>query len=53
MVNENKGIKYNPRPVYDRKLARAVIRGQVVKQFGNHNVSRTMAQNFKKIYGKG
>jgi len=52
MVNENKGVRYNPRPVYDRKLARAVIRAQVIKKFGFHNVSKTMAQNFKRIYGK-
>lgn len=53
MVNENKGEIYRPRPVYCRKLIRSVIRAGVAAKFGNHNVSRSMAFNFKKIYGKG
>lgn len=53
MVNENKGKIYRPRPVYCRKLIRSVIRAGVAAKFGNHKVSRTMAYNFEKIYGKG
>jgi hypothetical protein len=49
MVNEKQGKVYNPRPVYNRKLLRSVIRTDVQKQFGQHNVSRNMAVNFEKI----
>lgn len=55
MVNENKGKTYNPVPVYNRKLMRAVIRYGVAKQFGNHKVSRLMSINFKdmrKVHNK-
>ena len=48
-VNENQGKKYNPRPVYNRKLLRSVIRAGVQKQFGQHHVSRNMAANFERI----
>ena len=33
MVNERQGKVYNPRPVYNRKLLRSVIRAGVQKQF--------------------
>lgn len=49
MVNERQGKKYNPRPVYNRKLLRSVIRAGVQKQFGQHNVSLNMAGNFERI----
>lgn len=49
MVNENKGKVYEPRPVYDRKLLRSVIRAGVQKKFGQHGVSRNMAHNFERI----
>lgn len=49
MVNENQGKVYNPRPVYNRKLLRSVIRHGVQRQFGQHSVSRNMAVNFEKI----
>lgn len=52
MVNENQGKKYNPRPVYNRKLLRSVIRAGVQKKFGQHHVSHNMAANFEK-YKKG
>lgn len=38
-----------PRPVYNRKLLRSVIRAGVQKQFGQHHVSANMAGNFEKI----
>ena len=43
MVNERQGKVYNPRPVYNRKLLRSVIRAGVQKQFGQHHVSANMA----------
>lgn len=49
MVNEKQGKVYNPRPVYNRKLLRSVIRAGVTKQFGNHKVSGNMAANFERI----
>lgn len=49
MVNENQGKVYNPRPVYNRKLLRSVIRYGVQKQFGQHHVSRNMAGNFEEM----
>lgn len=48
MVNERQGKVYNPRPVYNRKLLRSVIRAGVQKQFGQHHVSANMAGNFEK-----
>ena len=50
MVNERQGKVYNPRPVYNRKLLRSVIRAGVQKQFGQHHVSANMAGNFEKIW---
>lgn len=49
MVNEHKGKIYSPKPVYNRKLLRSVIRAGVQKQFGQHRVSQNMAANFEKI----
>lgn len=49
MVNEHQGKIYNPRPVYNRKLLRSVIRAGVQKQFGQHKVSLNMSQNFERI----
>ena len=49
MVNEHQGKKYEPRPVYNRKLLRSVIRAGVQKQFGQHHVSRSMAGNVERI----
>lgn len=49
MVNENAGKKYNPTPVYNRRLARSIIRNGVAKKFGNHKVSKIMSANFKRI----
>ena len=49
MVNERQGKKYNPRPVYNRKLLRSVIRAGVQKQFGQYSVSYNMAHNFERI----
>jgi len=53
MVNENAGRKYEPRAVYNRKLARSIIRSGVAKKFGNHHVSKVMSQNFKTLRGNG
>lgn len=49
MVNEKQGKVYNPRPVYNRKLLRSVIRHGVQKQFGQHHVSLNMAGNLEEI----
>lgn len=49
MVNEKQGKKYKPTPVYNRKLARSIIRHEVSKKFGNHKVSKVMSANFKRI----
>lgn len=49
MVNEKAGKKYNPTPVYNRKMLRSVIRNEVSKKFGNHKVSEVMSANFKRI----
>ena len=40
---------YSPTPVYNRKYARAVIRAQIIKRYGYHNVSANMSQTFKEI----
>lgn len=49
MVNERQGKIYSPRPVYNRKLLRSVIRANVDKRTGGHKVSRAMAAYFKKV----
>lgn len=49
MVNEKQGKVYNPRPVYNRKLLRSVLRHGVQRQFGQHHVSRNMAGNFEEM----
>lgn len=49
MVNENKGVRYNPRPVYDRKLLRSVIKNQFAKQHGFHKVNKNLGGNFRMI----
>ena len=40
---------YSPTPVYNRKYARGVIRAQIIKRNGYHNVSELMSQTFKEI----
>lgn len=52
MVNEKRGKHYNPKPVYNRKLLRSVIRAACIDNFGLHNVSRNMSANFEKIRKK-
>lgn len=47
MTKEQKN--YNPTPVYNRKYARGVIRAQVIKRNGYHNVSANMSQTFKEM----
>lgn len=49
MVNEKAGKKYKPKPVYNRKLLRSIIRNGVAEKFGNHKVSEVMSENFKRI----
>ena len=49
MVNEKQGKVYSPRPVYNRKLLRSVIRAGVRERFGQHHVSHNMASSFEKI----
>ena len=43
---------YNPTPVYNRKYARGVIRAQIIKRNGYHNVSKIMSESFKKMHNK-
>ncbi len=38
---------YNPTPVYNRRYARGIIRAQIIKRNGYHNVSETMAETFR------
>ena len=49
MVNENKGKQYEVNPVWDRKLMRSVIRHQIIKKDGRHNVSAKMSYIFKQL----
>ena len=49
MVNERQGKVYSPRPVYNRKLVRSVIRADVQSKYGNHMVSLNLAVMFEKL----
>lgn len=49
MVNERQGKVYNPRPVYNRKLLRSVIRANIYKRTGGHKVSKGMAEYFRRV----
>lgn len=49
MVNENQGKVYKPVPVYNRRLAREVIRNQCAAKFGHSKVSALMAANFERL----
>lgn len=40
---------YNPIPVYNRKYARNIIRAQIIKRNGYHNVSESMSRTFKEM----
>lgn len=42
---------YNPTPVYNRKYAREVIRAQIIKTYGYHDVSGLMSERFKSMRG--
>lgn len=48
MVNERQGKVYSPTPVYNRKLLRSVIRASIQKRVGQHKVSETMAEYFRR-----
>lgn len=48
MVNEKQGKVYTPKPVYNRKLMRSVIRAEIKKRQGQHKISRTMSEYFKR-----
>ena len=47
MVKKDK--EYKPVPVWDRKLMRSIIRNQVIKKDGYHNVSAKMSYIFKTL----
>lgn len=49
MVNERQGKVYSPRPVYNRKLVRSIIRADVQRKYGNHKVSHNMAVAFENL----
>lgn len=53
MVNENQGKSYNPVQVWDRKLMRSVIRAQIIKKDGRHNVSAKLNYIFKELQKEG
>lgn len=48
MINPKNG-EYTPNMVYNRKLNRGIIRAQVIKNNGYHNVSKIMSDTFKKM----
>jgi hypothetical protein len=48
MTKEQKN--YNPTPVYNRRWARIVLRNQMIKRNGYHNVSELMAKEFKRMH---
>ena len=43
---------YNPTPVYNRRYARGIIRAQIIKNHGMHNVSAIMSDMFKRMRSK-
>ena len=43
---------YNPTPVYNRKWARTVIRNQIIRRNGYHNVSEVMSDIFRKMHNR-
>ena len=47
MVNQNQGKVYEPMPIFNRKLTRGIIRSQIIKKYGQHNVSAQMANTYK------
>ena len=49
MVNEKQDKEYNPIPVWDRKLMRSVIRNQIIKKDGYHNVSVKLHYIWKQL----
>ena len=48
MVNENKGLVYEPRPFYNRKLVRTVLRNMAYKQ-SHSKVNHRMRRAFYKL----
>ena len=52
MVNENKGMTYQPKPFYNRKLIRSVLRNIITQKDGQHNVSRKMSYVFHNMRRK-
>ena len=50
MVNRKNG-EYSPAPVYDRKLIRSILKHQIVKKNGQHNVNGYMSAAFKELKG--
>lgn len=49
MVNQKQGKQYQPTQVWDRKLMRSVIRSQIIKKDGYHNVSAKMSYIFRQL----
>ena len=52
MVNQNKGKVYTINPVWDRKIMRNIIRSQIIKKDGYHNVNQKMSAVFKSMQEK-
>ena len=48
MVNENKGKVYEPKPFYNRKLVRTILRNKAY-EYSHGNVNRRMSFAFKKV----
>lgn len=51
MVNENQGKEYEPRPVYNRKMLRNVLRFWAKKTGGSSDVNKRMSEKFHEIRG--
>lgn len=42
MVNEHQGKEYEPEKVYCRRMARTIVRNQMIRRNGYHNVSASL-----------
>lgn len=52
MVNERQGKEYEVIPVYNRKLARTVLKRRIEKTQGYGKVNKKMGEAFKKYQMK-
>ena len=52
MVNENKGKEYSPEKVYCRRMARTIVRNQMIRHNGYHHVSASLHAWWEKAHEK-